>query len=126
MKTIRTLSRQPSLVIGVVSTLALAVGANASMFGVVRQLLLAAPPGIDAPERVAHGAISRVTEDGDVYTMSTTSFPVLRRLAAQNQAFTAVAGVRRDSIYMGRDAAATQIASLAVTGGYFTLLGAHP
>jgi predicted permease len=123
---IRSLSRERSLVIGVVSTLALAVGANAAMFGVVQQLLLAAPSGIENPDRVAHVQIARVSEDGDVYRMSTTSYPTFKNLAAQTKAFSDVAGVRRDSIYMGRDAAATQVASLAVTGGYFSLLGAHP
>src|SRR4051812_4874568 len=37
---LRTLTREPQLVAGVVTTLALAVGANAAMFGIVRQLML--------------------------------------------------------------------------------------
>lgn len=122
---LRTLRREPSLVAGILSTLALAIGANAAMFGVVSQLLLAAPPGFASPERVARVRVVRTADDGEAYAMSTVSFPTYRALRQQTQSFERVAAARRDSVFMGSDASASPVATLGVSGEYFALAGAQ-
>src|SRR4051812_1869853 len=71
----RTLRREPALVAGVVATFALAIGTNAAMFGLVTQLMLAAPPGIGDPDAVANVRLRVIEEDGASFALSTTSFP---------------------------------------------------
>ena len=46
--TLRSLRRDPGLVAGVVLTFAIAIGANAAMYGLVSRLLLPTPPGLPA------------------------------------------------------------------------------
>jgi predicted permease len=121
----RSLRREPALAAGVVVTFALAIGATAAMFGLVRQLMLAPPPGITEPSRVAQAELRFVTDDGEMYTASTTSYPVFRGLASQTAAFSAVAASHADTILFGRGASATGVSSIAVTGEYFSALGAR-
>jgi predicted permease len=121
----RGLRREPALAAGIVLTFALSIGSTAAMFGLVRQLMLAPPPGIAQPARVVHAGLRFMTEEGTFYTASTTSYPTFRALAAQGTAFTGAAAVHPDTILFGRGAAATGVASLAVSGDYFSLLGAR-
>ena len=122
---IRSLRREPSLVVGVVASFAIAVGANAAMLGLVRQLMLAPPPGVHAAERVARVALDVTTADGESYTQSTTSYPAFRALAATS-AFDAVAMVRTDTLTFGAGAATTAVSAVEASGRYFAVLGARP
>ena len=86
----RTLRREPALVAGVVATFALAIGTNAAMFGLVTQLMLAAPPGIGDPDAVARVQLAVLEEDGASFALSTTLFPTFRALHASKAAFAGV------------------------------------
>src|SRR5438309_8666792 len=99
---VRTLRREPVLVAGVVATFALAIGTNAAMFGLVTRLMLAAPPGIRDAEHVEQVGLAFVTDDGDAYTTTSTSYPVFRALHAQRGAFAAVGASKADTIAVGR------------------------
>src|SRR5215217_731383 len=94
----RTLRREPAFVAGVVLTFALAIGTNAAMFGLVTRLMLAPPPGIRDAERVMRARFAFISEDGDPFVASTTSFPTFRSLRAQTSAFAAVAASKPDSV----------------------------
>ena len=122
---VRGLRREPSLAIGVVVTLALAIGANAAMFGFVRQLMLAPPPGIAHANAVARVSLRRTTADGEQYSLTTTSYPAFVALRAIDGAFASVAAVRSDTITMGETATATEVAALETSGAYCTALGAR-
>ena len=124
--TIRTLSREPTLAIGVVLTFALAIGTNAAMFGLVTRLMLAPPPGIRDAERVAHVSVRFEDDDGVSYIASTTSYPAFRSLRALDGAFAAVAATRPDTFTVGRGADLTRIGVLGASGEYFRALGATP
>src|SRR5687768_481510 len=89
----RTIRRDPALAIGVILTLGLAIGANAAMFGLVTRLMLPAPPGVADPARVARVALDLFTDEGERYTVSTTSYPMFRAIAARVETFEAVAAV---------------------------------
>ena len=110
---LRSLKREPALVAGVVGTFALAIGANAAMFGLVTRLMLSAPPGVANPEQV--GRMTR-----------TTSYPRYVELSRMTDAFASVAATRPGSSIMGRGADAREVSSVAATGTYFATLGARP
>src|SRR6185503_275767 len=93
---VRTLSREPTFVVGIVLTFALAIGANAAMFGLVTRLMLSPPPGIRDAEHVARVRLSFISEDGDSFASASTSYPTFRSLHSQKGAFAAVAALRSD------------------------------
>ena len=122
----RTFRREPAFVAGVVLTFALVIGMNAAMFGLVRRLMLAPPPGIGRADRVVRVGVTLMSHDGDRFTMTTTSYPVFRGLATSGGAFDAVAAVRTDSMTTGRGADLAGVAAVQASGRYFELLGVHP
>src|SRR5215211_2054741 len=93
----RAFRREPAFVAGVVLTFGLVIGTNAAMFGLVQRLMLAAPPGIRDAERVVRVGMSYATDDGGVFTMTSTSYPVFRSVASLGGAFSGVAAVLSDS-----------------------------
>jgi len=95
---VRTLRREPTFVAGVVLTFALAIGANAAMFCLVTRLMLSPPPGIRDAAAVAKVGLSFISEDGDSFTSTSTSYPTFRSLHAQHSAFAAVAATRSDTV----------------------------
>jgi len=123
---LRSLGREPMLVAGVILTFALAIGTNASMFGLVTRLMLAAPPGIRDPDRVARVRLSYVDDDGNAFAMSTTSYPAFRTLREDASAFASVAAARPDTMMVGRNPDVVPIAVLGVSADYFSTLGAPP
>ena len=67
------------------------IGTNAAMFGLVQRLMLAAPPGVQDAARVVRVGLSFTSEDGGQFTITSTSYPVFRALAALGGAFRGVA-----------------------------------
>ncbi|MES2177881.1 MAG: ADOP family duplicated permease [Gemmatimonadota bacterium] len=122
---LRMLRREPTFVAGVVLTFALTIGTTAAMFGLVTRLMLAPPPGIRAPERVARAGFSVAGVGGEPFGMTTTSYPTFRALAAATNAFTSVAASRSDSMLVGRSPELTPLAVLGASGEYFITLGPH-
>src|SRR2546428_14137058 len=56
---LRTFARSPGLVAAAVVCLALGIGANATIFGVVDTLLFRAPPHVQDPEQVVRLYVQR-------------------------------------------------------------------
>src|SRR5262249_41406295 len=100
---IRALRREPGLAAGLALTLALALGANAAMAGLVGRLLLAAPPGVNDAARVARISLAYTGSDGDRFESTTTSYPAYQALGALN-GFQGVAAVSAESLTIGRGA----------------------
>ncbi len=123
---LRSLRRDPALVAAVLATFALAIGANAAMFGLVTRLMLAAPPGITEPSRVVRIVLERRGPEGERFSATTTSYPAFRALQ-RSDAFAAVAAVGpMTTMVMGRGAEATEVRTIAASGHYFAALGARP
>jgi len=123
---LRSLRREPVFTAGVVLTFALAIGVNASMFGLVARLMLAPPPGIRDAERVARVRLSFFEEDGNSFVASTTSYPTFRALREQRPAFAMVGAAKPDTIMVGRTPNVSPIAVLGVSHDYLGTLGATP
>ena len=119
----RTFRREPTFVAGIVLTFGLVIGTNAAMFGLVRRLMLAPPPGVQDAERVVRVATTLTTDDGSVFTMESTSYPAFRGLAALDRAFDAVAAVSTDSVTAGEGAELIEVPAVKASGQYFAALG---
>jgi predicted permease len=121
----RTFRREPAFVAGVVLTFGLVIGINAAMFGLVRRLMLAPPPGIERADRVVRFGTTLTTQDGGVFIMSTTSFPVFQGLSTLG-AFAGVTAVATDSMTTGQGADLSEVAAIQASGSYFATLGVRP
>jgi predicted permease len=122
----RTLRREPGVAIGIMATFALAIGANAAMFGLVGKLLMAAPPGVRDPQTAARVLLQFDFGNGERFNAITTSYPTFRALAGADKAFTTAAAIRRDTLTIGRGAELSEVSAIAATGDYFSTLGARP
>lgn len=117
----RVLRRTPGFTLVAAGTLALGIGANASMFSLVNALVLSAPAGIEAPERMVQVARS-YTDDP---RWDNFSWPALQSIAA-TESFGGVAGFTRRSFVVGEGAETEPAVGLLVTGRYFDVLGVQP
>ena len=123
---LRSFGREPAFVAAVVLTFALAIGANAAMFGLVTRLMLAPPPGIRDAERVSHVRL-RFADDGHgAFVASTTSYPTYRAVRAARGAFAAVAAMVPDTLTVGTGGDVERLAVLGASGDFFAALGASP
>src|SRR5690349_1576595 len=123
---VRSLRREPGLVAGIVATMAIAIGVTATMLDLVTRLMLAPPPGIANPDRVARLMIQMTFDNGQQFAMSTTSYPTFRQLAARTDLFSATAAVSPNDIVYGEGEDAREIRGVGASGAYFSLLGATP
>ena len=132
---VRALRRNPGYACTVVLILALGIGLNAAMFGLLSRLFLQAPPHIEEPDGIHRVWVrERFERDapltsliGAVLTndrMDWAEFTVLR---ADTGRFAAVAGYTAPRpMYNGRGQRAEELQVSWVTGGLFALLGAQP
>lgn len=128
---IRQLAKRPGLVVIIVLTLALGIGANAAMFSLFHQMLLKPLPVTD-PERLViltspgpkSGTVtSGEAGDGD----QVFSYPMLRDLEREQTVFTGIAAHRAfgaSIAALGTHAVAGEGA--AVNGDYFSVLQLTP
>lgn len=123
---LRAFRRQPAFATGIILTFALAIGVNATMFGLVSRLMLSPPPGIRDADAVARIGYRHLTEDGEEFVMSTGSYPAFRAVQSVSGAFDVVAASRADSVTVGSGTELSRVAALGVSGEYFHLLGAAP
>src|SRR5438309_12052582 len=73
---LRTFARSPALVAAAVVCLALGIGANATIFGVVDTLLFRPPPHVLDPERVVRLYFRRRLPPFGTTTSSITGYPL--------------------------------------------------
>lgn len=121
----RGLRREPQFAIAVILTLALGIGANAAMFGIIDRLLFRAPPLIVEPDRVVHLYFTRAYS-GRTNTSNVGNYPLYLEVKRS------LAGVLEMGAYSSADAPvgegtdAWSARSTLVTSGYFPLLGVRP
>src|SRR5256884_9428019 len=87
---LRTFARTPALIAAAVVCLALGIGANATIFGVVDTLLFRPPPHVQDPERVVRLYFRRHYPAFGTNTSSITGYPLytLIRQSARSEEHT--------------------------------------
>ena len=124
---LRSFARSPALVAAAVVCMALGIGANATIFGVVDTLLFRAPPHVQDPDRVVRLYFRRHSPNFGTHTSSIVSYPLYKRISDSARAFDAVAAFtypQKGSL--GRGADARRVAVVLATASYFPLLGVRP
>ena len=127
---VRGLRRSPGFAAVVVVTLALGIGANAIMFGIVDRLLLRPPAHVVEPERVVriyYRSKAPSWMPGREYLIHpVTTFPTVAALQRGVPSLQEVAAVATKPRTLGRGAEAREVDVSLVSGSFFRLLGTRP
>ena len=113
---LRMVARQPGLLVIVVLTMALGIGINTTVFGLMRALVLSPLP-VPEPDRIAFVTAT----DFRVH-----SIPNYRDLRDRNRTFSELVAYRPSSMAMNASHGAGQVWGTLATGNYFETLGIAP
>ena len=115
---LRGLRRTPGFTLVAVLTLALGIGANASVFTLLSAALLRRISS-DAPGRLVW--LVGTAESGSRF--SSMSYPEFRDHQVRDDVFAGLAAYDRIGLVLGSGGEPERIGGLVVTGGYFSVLG---
>jgi predicted permease len=115
---LRQLRRSPGFAFLAVFTLAMAIGANVIVFGVINALILHSLP-VPEPNRV-------FTIQGNEVSDLSFSYPNYQDIRDRNQTFSAVADFRATRVGLDTTGTADPVWAYEVSGNYFRMLGAEP
>lgn len=118
----RVLRRAPGFTIVAALTLALGIGANASIFSLVNGLVLRAPTGIESPGRLVQIARSYEADP----RWDNFSWPAMRLIGSEARTLSGVAGYQAQPFVLGRGTETERVIGQLVTGTYFDVLGVTP
>lgn len=122
----RSVRRSPAFTVSVVSILALGIGANAVMYGVVDRLLLSPPQHVQDADDVRILHLRRIGFNGDVFVGSTITYPDFRDFE-EVDAFSRVAAFTEPyDGTVGRGPGAARARIVEATSALFPLLGVQP
>jgi predicted permease len=122
---LRQMRNAPAFAAAIVASFALGIGANATMFGIIDQLLLRPPAHVVAPDQVYR--IGELRHFGtDEYWTSGFSYPEYKDYRDHVPALAIVATAANSSVDVGRGEHARQAPGLLVSASYFPLSGARP
>jgi predicted permease len=122
----RALRRAPAFTLFVIATLALGIGANAAMFGIVNRLLLTGPPGIKDAGAVVRLYLTVQPSGMRVFTgddFGQVTFDMVRQHAT---AFQGVAAYAVNDVVVGEGVEAREVRGGSVSASLFPLLGVEP
>jgi len=126
MNTIRTLKAAPTTAAAVVLTLAVAVGINLAMFGLIDRALLSPPAHVADPGHVFTLAFGVPGENNRQPGMTTTSYVAFDSIRSQVRTAVDVAALQRMESGTVIDGTQVRTQVMLVSGSYFRLLGARP
>jgi len=124
--TLRGLRRQPGFAAGVVLTMALGIGANATMFGIVDRLMLRPPAHVADAGRVRRVYFQEISEGGVEQTDEMVSYARFATLRDSTKAFGRVATWSTREQVLGSGREAREIQTGVVSASFFPLLGVRP
>lgn len=122
---LKGLRRTPAFAATVIATLALGIGANATMFGVIDRVLLRPPEHVVDADDVVRLYVQRRFINRTITSSSITYPDYLDLAAAERLAATAAFSSNR-AITVGHGAEASRVQGAFVTPSFFSLLGAKP
>ena len=123
---VRALRREPLFTLGVVITLGLGIGANATMFGIIDRLMLRGPEHV-VDARAVNRLYITAAEHGSLQTDASLGYVTYAALRDRAQSFAGVGAYQpagRGRFGIGRDA--RQISEASATWDFFTTLGVRP
>ena len=118
----RALAKSPGLTAIVVITLALGIGVNTAIFGIVNGMLLRPLP-VRAPEQIVSLAAE---QRGATLQPHTVSYLDLVDYRKQVSTFSDLFAHRIDFVGLSADGRADEVVASCVTGNYFSALGVQP
>jgi predicted permease len=116
---VRMLRKNPAFTLVVTATLALGIGANTAIFGLVDALLFRPLPVVKAPREL----VVLVRGDGSGPTLSYPDFRVLRE---RNEVLSDLALYTQAPISFGNNVRSEVVLGAMVSGNYFDVLGIQP
>jgi putative ABC transport system permease protein len=119
---VRMFRRAPGFTAVAALTLALGIGANASIFSLVNGLILRPPAGIRRPELLVQ--IARSYDQAPRW--DNWSWPALKLIEREARTLSGVAGYQTQAFVLGRGADTEQVSGQLVSGAYFDVLGIRP
>jgi putative ABC transport system permease protein len=122
---IRGLRTKPGFAIAVVSTLALGIGANTAMFGIVDRLLFRPPPLLRDPA-LTHRVYVSQTYRGERHTQGVGRYVRYLDFTNWTRSFARTAGHTRDDLAVGVGDAAREMSIGAVSASFFGFFDAPP
>ena len=124
--TLRSLARSPGFVVAAVACLAIGIGANATMFGIVDSLLFRAPPHVVDAEEVRRLYLRRTFPGLGERVNAGHAWPDYEMLLRDTVSYARVAASTGGEVVIGRGAEGRSAQGLYVTPSYFPLLGVRP
>ena len=121
---LRGLGKSRGFTVTVVATLALGIGANATMFGVIDRLLLSPPAGIVDPNDVRRLYITRGFDRGRPFRSATTTYADVNDWMAADSFHITTFSDRL--VTFGRGDAARRVLASVTEANFFELLGVAP
>jgi MacB-like periplasmic core domain len=124
----RGLRHAPGFTLVAALTLALGIGANAAMFGVVDALLFRPPSHVADPGRVVRVQLQLppLPNQPAAELSSVLSYPDYVNLRDNTRGFSGVTAFASSALTVGEGEDARTQDALLVTGDYFQVLGARP
>jgi predicted permease len=126
--TLRTLGKNPGFTFVVVLTLALGIGANTAIFGLIDQLLVRALP-VREPERLVvldgPGPFSGSTHNNSE-VLTPLSHPMFEALRDRNEVFSGVLARYATSAHVSAGEVTERVRADLVSGTFFETLGVGP
>src|ERR1700741_1891975 len=116
---VRMLRKNPNFTLVVAATLALGIGANTAIFGLVDALLLRPLPIVEAPSQLV--LLSRGDGRGP-----TLSYPGFKDLRDRNEVLSDLALFTQAPISFGNNVRSEVVLGAMVSGNYFDVLGIKP
>lgn len=123
----RQLKRAPAFAALVIATLAIGIGANATMVGVIDRLLFRAPAEVRDPDALTRIVIRAHQADGTTYFASGFDYPTYLDFARDVTSLESVAGwMPPTKLAFVSDDPAAEVSVSMVTPNFFQTLGARP
>jgi predicted permease len=123
---VRGLKTSPMFTAGVVVTLGLGIGANATMFGIVDRLLLRPPAFLASSDRVGRVYLQQDQRDGSVRTDRNLSYQRYLDLRASAKSFDAMAPYFESDVIVGDGQDARELPIVMAGADFWPMFTARP